>query len=159
MFDSTFIPYDATGRAVNLDVEFMYRCDGLKLKVIRFEYYKSDDTDYNWFIFAPIDRSNAIKADRYKVADLYLDYPINKEVQQSVNDVCTLKDKLSELMFQLTSAQDIYDILCNYAYYNLGVEKGKYVGTTDKQELIQILTRFRWDLYDIAEKMENSDAE
>lgn len=51
---STFVPYDATGRAVNLDIEYMYRCDGLKLKVIRFEYYKSDDADYNWFILAPI---------------------------------------------------------------------------------------------------------
>lgn len=159
MFVSTFIPYDVTGRAVNLDTEYMYRCDGLKLKVIRFEYYKSDDADYNWFILTLTDRSNAIKADRYKVADLYLDCPINKEVQQSINDVYTLKDKLSELMFPLTSAQDIYDILCNYAYDNLDVEKGKYVGATDKQVLIQILTSFRWDLYDIAEKLENHDAE
>lgn len=155
MYDSTFIPYDANGRAVNLDSEYMYRRDGLKLKVIRFEYYKSDDADYNWFILAPIDGSNAIKADIYKVADLYLDCPINKEVPQSVNDVYTLKDKLSKLMFQLTSVQDIYDILCNYAYDNLGVEKGKYIGATDKQVLIQILTRFRWDLYDIAEKLED----
>lgn len=116
MFDSTFIPYDATGRVVNLDVEFMYMCAGLKLKVIRFGYYKSDDTDYNWFILAPIDRSNAIKA-------------------------------------------DIYDILCNYAYDNLGIEKGKYVGTTDKNVLIQILTRFRRTLYDIAERLETHDAE
>lgn len=70
-FVSTFIPYDVTGRAVKLDTEYMYRCDGLKLKVIRFEYCKSDDSDYNWFILSPTDRSNAIKADRYKVADLY----------------------------------------------------------------------------------------
>lgn len=56
---STFIPYDATGQAVNLDTEYMYRDDGLKLKVIRFEYYKCDDADYNWFILAQIERSNA----------------------------------------------------------------------------------------------------
>ena len=159
MFVSDFMPYDVTGRAVNLDTEYMYRCDGLKLKVICFEYYKSDNSDYNWFILSSIDGSNAIKADRYKVSDLYLDCPINKEVQHSVNDVYTLKYKLSELMFQLISAQDIYDILCNYAYDNLGIEKGKYVGTTDKQVLIQILTRFRWDLYDIAEKLENPNVE
>lgn len=156
---SNCVPYDATGQAVNLDTEYMYRDDGLKLKVIRFEYYECDDADYNWFILAQIECSNVVKAHRYKVVDLYLDYPINKEVQQSVNDVYTLKDKLSKLMFQLTSAQDIYDILCNYAYDNLGVEKGKYVGATDKQVLIQILTRFRWDLYDIAEKLENHDVE
>lgn len=131
MFVSDFIPYDVTVRAVNLDTEYMYRCDGLKLKVIRFEYYKSDNSDFNWFILSQIDGSNAIKADRYKVSDLYLDCPINKEVQHSVN----------------------------YAYDNLGIEKGKYVGTTDKQVLIQILARFRWDLYDIAEKLENPNVE
>lgn len=158
MFDSAFIPYDATGRAVNLDTDCMYRRDGLKLRVIRFEYYKSDTADYNWSILASIDGSNAIKADTYKVADLYLDRPTDKEVQRGANDVYILKDQLSELIFQLTSAQDIYDILCDYAYNNLGIEKGKYVGATDKSVLIQILTRLRWTLYDIAEKMETHDA-
>lgn len=42
IFVSTFIPYDATGRAVNLDTEYMYRYDGLKLKVIRFDQAELD---------------------------------------------------------------------------------------------------------------------
>lgn len=34
-FVSTFIPYDAIGQAVNLDTEYMYRDDGLKLEVVK----------------------------------------------------------------------------------------------------------------------------
>lgn len=34
-FVSTFIPYDATSRAVNLDTEYMHRDNNLKLKVIQ----------------------------------------------------------------------------------------------------------------------------
>jgi len=93
-FVSTFIPYDATGRVVNLDTEYMYRDDGLKLKVIRFEYYKCDYVDYNWFILAQIECSN-VKADRYKVCDLY-----------------KLKDKLFKLDFNLTYGSGERSELC-----------------------------------------------
>lgn len=157
-FISNFVPYDANGRAVSLDTEYMYRCDGLRLKVMRFEYYKSDDTDYNWFILAPIDSSNEIKADRYKVSDLYLDCSSIKDVKQSINDLIDLKRKLSELMFRLTSNQDTYDILCNYVYDNLDVERGTFVGATVNRVLILIFTQFRRDLYNIVEKLENNDA-
>lgn len=53
---------DAAGYNVDFDTEYMYRCDGLRLNVIRFEYYKSDDADYNWFVLAPIDCNNDIRA-------------------------------------------------------------------------------------------------
>ena len=96
-FVSTFIPYDATGRVVNLDTEYMYRDDGLKLKVIRFEYYKCDDVDYNWFILAQIECSN-VKADRYKVCDLYIECPSNAYVQNAIND---LHDELYEVIDRL----------------------------------------------------------
>lgn len=66
-FISIFIPYYAYGRAVNLNTEYMHRCDGLRLNVIRFEYYKSDDADYNWFVLAPIDCNNDIRVDLYDV--------------------------------------------------------------------------------------------
>lgn len=48
---STFIPYDATGQAVNLDTEYMYRDDGLNIYYGRgksnvlFEMAKQIETD------------------------------------------------------------------------------------------------------------------
>lgn len=134
-FVSTFIPYDATGRAVNLDTEYMYRDDGLRLKVIRFEYYKSDDADYNWFILAPIDSSNAIKADRYKVCDLYIERPSNSYVQNAINDLYKLKDKLFKLDFNLT------------------------YGSGERSELCKMIEQAEVDLQDIIRKLENHDAE
>lgn len=134
-FVSTFIPYDATGRAVKLDTEYMYMDDGLKLEVIRFEYYKCDDVDYNWFILAQIYDSNVIKADRYKVSDLYIEHPSNAYVQNAINDLYKLKDKLFELYFNLTYGQ------------------GK------RNELCEMINQVKLDLQDIINKLENPDAE
>lgn len=132
---STFIPYDATGRAVNLDTEYMYRDDGLRLKVIRFEYYKSDDADYNWFILAPIDSSNAIKADRYKVSELYIEPPSNACVKNAINDLYKLKGKLFKFDFNLT------------------------YGSGERSELCKMIDQAELDLSDIIRKLENPDAE
>lgn len=132
---STFIPYDAIGRAVNLNTEYMYRDDGLKLKVIRFEYYKCDDVDYNWFILAQIECSNVIKADRYKVCDLYIERPSNTYVKNAINDLYKLKDKLFKLDFNLT------------------------YGSVERSELCKMIDRTEVDLQDIISKLENSDAE
>lgn len=134
-FVSTFIPYDATGRAVKLDTEYMYMDDGLKLEVIRFEYYKCDDVDYNWFILAQIYDSNVIKADRYKVSDLYIEHPSNAYVQNAINDLYKLKNKLFELYFNLTYGQ----------------------GT--RNELCEMIKQVKLDLQDIINKLENHDVE
>lgn len=134
-FVSTFIPYDATGRAVKLDTEYMYMDDGLKLEVIRFEYYKCDDADYNWFILAQIYDSNVIKADRYKVSDLYIEHSSNAYVQNAINDLYKLKDKLFEL------------------YFNLIYGQGK------RNELCEMINQVKLDLQDIINKLENPDAE
>ena len=135
MFVSTFIPYDATGRAVNLDTEYMYRDDGLKLKVIRFEYYKSDDADYNWFILTSIDGSNNIKDDLYKVCELYLERPSNAYVQNAINDLYKLNGKLLKLDFNLT------------------------YGSGERSELCRMNDQAELDLKDIIRKLENHDAE
>lgn len=135
MFVSTFIPCDATGRAVNLNTEYMYRDDGLKLKVIRFEYYKCDDADYNWFILAQIECSNEIKADRYKVCDLYLERPSNAYVQNAINDLYKLNGKLLKLDFNLTC------------------------GSGERSELCRMIDQAELDLQDIIRKLENHDAE
>lgn len=134
-FVSTFIPYDATGRAVNLDTEYMYRDDGLKLKVIRFEYYKCDDADYNWFILTPIDVSNVIKEDRYKVCDLYIERPFNAYIQNAINDLDNLLSKVYKLDFNL-----------NY-------------GSGERNELRKMINQAEVDLQDIIRKLENHDAE
>ena len=134
-FVSTFIPYDATGRAVNLDTEYMYRDDGLKLKVIRFVYYKCDDADNNWFILAPIDGSNAIKADLYKVCELYLERPSNAYVQNAINDLYKLNGKLYKLDFNLT------------------------YGSGKRSELCKMIDQAELDLQGIIRKLENPDAE
>lgn len=134
MFVSTFIPCDATGRAVNLDTEYMYRDDGLKLKVIRFEYYKSDDTDYNWFILTSIDGSNNIKDDLYKVCELYLERPSNAYVQNAINDLYKLNGKLLKLDFNLT------------------------YGSGKRSELCRTIDQAELDLKDIIRKLENRDA-
>lgn len=115
-FISTCIPYDATGRTVNLNTEYMYRDDGLKLKVIRFEYYKSDDADYNWFILAPIDGSNSIKADRYKVADLYVAPPSDANKQRAIQDLYKLGSEVvklkNNLVFGCISDSELFDKFC-----------------------------------------------
>lgn len=115
-FVSTFIPYDATGRAVNLNTEYMYRDDGLRLKVIRFEYYKSDDADCNWFILSSIDSSNAIKADRYKVTDLYVTPPSNANTERAMQDLHKLVSELVKIKYNLafgcTSDSELFDKFC-----------------------------------------------
>lgn len=88
---------DAAGYNVDFDAEYMYMDDGLKLKAIRFDYYKCDDADYNWFILAQIECSNTIKVDRYKVCDLYIECPSNSYVQNEINNLYKLKDKLFKL--------------------------------------------------------------
>lgn len=134
-FVSTFIPYDATGRAVNLDIEYMYRGDGLKLKVLRFEYYKSDNADYNWYILAPVDSSNEIKADRYKVCDLYLESPSDMNTQNAINDLYNLLSKVYKLDFNLT------------------------YGGGERSELCEMIDQAELDLQNIIRKLENPDAE
>lgn len=134
-FVSTFIPYDVTGRAVNLDTEYMYRDDGLKLKVIRFEYYKCDDVDYNWFILAQIECSNAIKADRYKVCELYLDCPSNANVQCAIQDLNKLKLEVVKLGL------------------NICYGRGK------SNVLFEMAKQIETDLLAIIRKLENHDAE
>lgn len=132
---STRVPYDATGRVVNLDTECMYRYDGLKLKVIRFEYYKCDDVDYNWFILAQIDSFNTIKEERYKVCDLYIERPSNAYVQNAINDLYNLLSKVYKLDFNL-----------------------KY-GRGERSELCKMIDQAEVDLQDIIRKLENPDAE
>lgn len=134
-FVSTFIPYDATGRAVNLDTEYMYSDDGLKLKVIRFEYYKCDDADYNWFILAQIECSNVIKADRYKVCELYLDCPSNENVQCAIQDLNKLKIEVVKLGLNI------------------------YFGRCKSNVLFEMAKQIETDLQGIIQKLENHDAE
>lgn len=133
-FVSTFIPYDANGRAVSLDTEYMYRDDGLKLKVIRFEYYKSDDADYNWFILASINGSNNIKADQYKVCELYIECPSNAYVQNAINDLYKIKGKLFKFDFNLAH------------------------GSGERSELCKMIHQAELDLSNIIRKLENHDA-
>lgn len=133
-FVSTFIPYDTTVRAVNLDTEYMYRDDGLKLKVIRFEYYKCDDADYNWFILAQIERSNEIKADRYKVCELYLDCPSNANVQCAIQDLNKLKLEVVKLGLNI------------------------YYGRGKSNVLFEMAKQIENDLLAIIRKLENPDA-
>lgn len=158
MFVSTLVPYDATGRAVNLNTEYMYRADGLKLKILRFEYYKSDNADYNWFILAPIASSNAIEGDRYKVSELYLDCPVNTNARSAVDDLESLRDDLSQLTYMLTSSRDMTDILSDYAYTYLHVDD-KCIGVTAKRKLIFILEYLKSNLFCVLTKLENNDAE
>lgn len=132
---STFIPYDATGRAVNLNTEYMYSDDGLKLKVIRFEYYKCDDADYNWFILAQIECSNVINADRYKVCELYLDCPSNANVQCAIQDLKKLKLEVVKLGVNI--------------YYGMG----------KSNVLFEMAKQIETDLLAIIRKLENHDAE
>lgn len=138
-FVSTFIPYDATGRAVNLDTEYMYRDDGLKLKVIRFEYYKSDDTDYNWSVLTQEDKLKADNKynnpDRYKVCDLYIERPSNVYVQNAINDLYNLLSQVYKLDFNL-----------NY-------------GSGERSELCKMIDQAELDLQGIIRKLENHDAE
>jgi hypothetical protein len=134
-FVSTFIPYDATGRAVNLDTEYMYRDDGLKLKVIRFEYYKCDDADYNWFILAQIECSNAIKEVRYKVCELYLDCPSNANVQCAIQDLNKLKLEVVKLGLNI------------------------YYGRGKSNVLFEMAKQIETDLLAIIQKLENPNVE
>ena len=160
MFDSAFIPYDAEGRDVSLDAEYMYTVDGLRLKVRRFEYYRAEDCDYNCFILAYEDNPNAIKADRYKVSELYTTKPrlnlLNK--QCVINDLSTLKHKLNALIVRLGFDKDLYDILRAYTLDILDMEPVNFVGYDSRTALRIILTNLQIDLYDIAEKIEDIDA-
>lgn len=134
-FVSTFIPYDATGRVVNLDTEYMYRDDGLKPKVICLGYYKCDDADYNWFILAQIECSNAIKADRYKVCELYLDCPSDANAQCAIQDLNKLKPEAVKL--------------------GLNIRYGRGKGNV----LFEMAKQIEVDSQDIIRKLENHDAE
>lgn len=156
---STFIPYDATGRAVNLNIEYLYRCDGLKLNVICFEYYKSDDADYNWFVLVPIDGNNDIRGERYKVSDLYVECPSNENKQSVINDLNDLKRKLNNLIGSLGYDRDLYDILRGYALTILDIEHVNFIGYDARTSLRIILVHLRANLYDMAEKIEGIDAE
>ena len=155
----TFIPYDATGRAVNLNTEYLYRRDGLKLNVICFEYYKSDDADYNWFVLASIDGNNDIRAERYKVSDLYVKRPSNENKQSAINDLNDLKHKLNNLIGSLGYDRDLYDILRGYALTMLDIEPVNFIGYDARTSLRIILVHLRANLYDMAEKIEEIDAE
>lgn len=132
---STFIPYDATGQAVNLDTEYMYRDDGLKLKVIRFEYYKCDDVDCNWFILAQIECSNVIKEERYKVCDLYIECSSNANVQCAIQDLNKLKLEVVKLGLNI------------------------YYGRGKSNVLFEMAKQIETDLLAIIRKLENHDAE
>ena len=158
MFVSTFIPYDATGRAVNLNTEYMYRCDGLRLNVIRFEYYKSDDADYNWFVLAPIDCNNDIRAERYKVSDLYVECPTTVSKPSVINDFHDLQHKLNNLICSLGCDRDLYDILRVYALTELDIEPANFIGYDARTSLRIILVHLRGDLYDVFEKIEDINA-
>lgn len=159
-FNPAFIPYDADGRDVSLDSEYMYRFDGSRLKVRRFEYYRAEDCDYNWFILASEDSSNAINVDRYKVSELYITKPslnvLNK--QCVIDDLNTLKHKLNALIVRLGFDKDLYDILRDYALDILDMEPVNFVGYNARTALRIILTNLQVALYDIAEKIEDLDA-
>lgn len=160
MFDSasTFIPYDAAGRAVNLDAEYMYRDDGLMLKVIRFEYYKSYDADYNWFVLTTID-NNDISGERYKVSDLYVERSANDNKQSALNDLNDLRHKLNSLINRLGYDKDLYDILRGYTLYELDIEPVNFIGFDARTSLRIILSHLRGDLYDIYDEIEDLNAE
>ena len=132
---SNCVPYDTTGRVVNLDTEYMCRDDGLKLKVIRFEYYKCDDADYNWFILAQNECSNTIKVDRYKVCELYLDCPSNANVQCAIQDLNKLKLEVVKLGLNI------------------------YFGRVKSNVLFEMAKQIDTDLLAIIRKLENPDAE
>lgn len=132
---SNCVPHDATGRAVNLDTEYMYSGDGLKLKVIRFEYYKCDDFDYNWFILAQIECSDVVKAGRYKVCELYLHSSSNANVQCAIQDLNKLKLEVVKLGLNI--------------YYDRGLSN----------VLFEMAKQIENDLLAIIRKLENPDAE
>lgn len=152
------IPCDAMGNEVDLDAEYMYRRDGLKLKVICFEYYKSHDSGYNWFILASIDSSNEIKVDRYKVSELYVEKPYNQNKQNVLNELHSLSRKVGNLMFALTFDGTQYSILRNYVYINLGYETGAFVGDSSLEVLKLILLYFEKSLSSIINKLEDNNA-
>lgn len=163
-FITTFVPYDAEGRTVNLNTEYMFRDDGLKLNVLRFEYYKDNDNDSscNWFVLTQEDELKMNKYDspaRYKVSELYLDFPVNTNILNAVDDLKSLRDELSQLIYVLTSSRDINDILSDYAYIYLHVDNDKCIGVTVKRKLIFILGYLKSDLFGVIKKLENSDAE
>lgn len=137
MSDSIYncVPRDATDSVVSLNSEYMYRDDGLKLKVIRFEYYKCDNADYNWFILAQIKCSNTIKADRYKVCELYLDCPSNANVQCAIQDLNKLKLEVVKLGLNI------------------------YYGRGKSNVLFEMAKQIETDLLAIIQKLENPDAE
>lgn len=129
---------DAAGCNVDFDTEYMYRYDGLKLKVICFEYYKSDNIDYNWFVLI---QEYKLKADnkcnnpdRYRVCDLYIERPSNAYVQNAIDDLYNLLSKVYKLDFNL-----------NY-------------GGGERSELCKMIDQAEFDLQDIIRKLENPDA-
>lgn len=161
-FITTLVLYDAEGRTVNLNTEYMFRDDGLKLNVLRFEYYKDTDSSCNWFVLTQEDELKMNKYDssaRYKVSELYLDCPVNTNIRSAVDDLKSLRDELSQLMYMLTSSRDITDILSDYAYIYLHVDNDKCIGVTAKRKLIFILGYLKSDLLGVLKKLENADAE
>lgn len=138
MLVSTFVPCDATGRVVNLNIEYMYRDDGLKLEVLRFEYYRSTDSDYKWFVLTQEDKLKMNKyqdADRYKVSDLYVDTPTNANINRAIKDLDKVNNKLVKLKFNL-----VY-------------------GCVSNNGLLNDITQVHSELVNILKKLENSDAE
>lgn len=157
-FVSTCVPYDATGRIVNLNTEYMFRSDGLKMKVLCFEYYGDD----LWIALVkekPLKADSCKNGERYDVSLLYVECPTNANTQIAIQDLRKLDTKMQNLAYALTKQRNTYDILVNYAFENLDIEKGTFIGATVNRVLIEILMCFRRDLCNIIGKLENSDAE
>lgn len=153
------IPCDAKGNEVDLNTEYMYAEDGLKLEVIRFEFYTHGTS--NWYVLT---QEYKFKADKYKdrtryaVSELYLDCPVNTAICSVVADLESLRDKLNQLMFSLTFNQNLYDIFYSYAHNTLNIESDVCVGASEKRELIFILSNYKSDLLSAIKKLENQDA-
>ena len=157
-FVSTCVPHDAKGSTVNLNTEYMFRSDGLKMKVLRFEYYRDD----LWIALVqehPLKSDKYEDGERYEVSNLYLYKPKCANEQQASNKLRSLNGKLFNLITSLTDGKDIQVSLRTFAYINLAIEKEKLIGTDTRSLLILIFKHFMYELGYVLDTLENSDAE
>lgn len=147
---SNCVPYDATDSVISLNTKYMYSKDGSKLRVFEFWYSK----DFGWRVYTAGDGGNVIS---YKPSELYVNCPSDSNVQRAINDLSDIKYKLGKLTFYLVDEQDIYDALRDYAFDNLDLKKGDVIGWDASSVLRLILLHVRYDLFDIINKLQETE--
>lgn len=153
---SNCVPRDATDFVVSLNTEYMYTYDGLKLKVCEFGYSK----DFGWCVYVMDDKPRCDKyndSKRYKLSELYVNRPPKSNVQRAIDDLSDIKYKLGKLTFYLADEQDIYDALRDYAFDNLDLNKGDVIGWDASSVLRLILSHVRVDLFNIINKLNETE--